>query len=35
MFYFVGIPLLDLAYLKKHDIDGNVMTYRRRKTGRL
>ena len=35
MFLLRGIPFVDLAYLKKHDIDGNVMTYRRRKTGRL
>ena len=34
-FLLRGIPFVDLAYLKKHDIDGNVMTYRRRKTGRL
>lgn len=35
MFLLRGIPFVDLAYLKKHDIDGNVLTYRRRKTGRL
>ncbi len=35
MFLLRGIPFVDLAYLKKHDIDGNVITYRRRKTGRL
>ena len=29
------MPFVDLAYLKKHDIDGNVLTYRRRKTGRM
>ncbi len=29
-----GIPFVDLAYLKKRDIEGNVPTYRRRKTGR-
>ena len=35
MFLLRGIPFVDLAYLKKHDIDGNVMTSRRRKSGRL
>lgn len=30
-----GIPFVDLAYLKKRDIEGNVLTYRRRKTGRM
>lgn len=35
MFLLRGMPFVDLAYLKKHDIDGNVLTYRRRKTGRL
>lgn len=35
MFLLRGIPFVDLAYLKKHDIDGNVLTYRRRKTGRI
>lgn len=34
MFLLRGIPFVDLAYLKKHDIEGNVLTYRRRKTGR-
>jgi tyrosine site-specific recombinase len=35
MFLLRGIPFVDLAYLKKHDIDGNTITYRRRKTGKL
>lgn len=35
MFMLRGMPFVDLAYLKKHDLDGNVITYRRRKTGRL
>lgn len=35
MFLLRGMPFVDLAYLKKHDMDGNVITYRRRKTGRL
>ena len=35
MFLLRGIPFVDLAYLKKHDMDGNTITYRRRKTGRL
>lgn len=35
MFMLRGIPFVDLAYLKKRDIDGNVLTYRRRKTGRM
>ena len=35
MFLLRGMPFVDLAYLKKHDIDGNVLTYRRRKTGRM
>ena len=29
------MPFVDLAYLKKQDMVGNVLTYRRRKTGRL
>lgn len=35
MFMLRGMPFVDLAYLKKSDIVGNVLTYRRRKTGRL
>ena len=29
-----GIPFVDLAYLHKRDLQGNVLSYRRRKTGR-
>lgn len=35
MFMLRGIPFVDLAYLKKRDIEGNILTYRRRKTGRM
>lgn len=35
MFLLRGLPFVDLAYLKKSDMNGNVITYRRRKTGRL
>ena len=35
MFSLRGMPFVDLAYLKKQDMVGNVLTYRRRKTGRL
>lgn len=34
MFLMRGIPFVDLAYLRKSDLHGNVITYRRRKTGR-
>lgn len=34
MFLLRGMPFVDLAYLKKKDLAGNVLTYRRRKTGR-
>lgn len=34
MFLLRGLPFVDLAYLRKHDLQGNVITYRRRKTGR-
>lgn len=34
MFLLRGIPFVDLAYLRKTDIQGNVLRYRRRKTGR-
>lgn len=34
MFLLRGLPFVDLAYLKKSDLKGNVLTYRRRKTGR-
>ena len=34
MFLLRGIPFVDLAYLKKHDIDGNVIdVYKRQKLG--
>ena len=35
MFLLRGIPFVDLAYLKKRDMDGNAITYRRRKTGKI
>ena len=35
MFMLRGIPFVDLAYLKKRDIEGNILTYRLRKTGRM
>ena len=35
MFSLRGIPFVDLAYLRKSDLRDNVITYRRRKTGRL
>lgn len=34
MFLLRGLPFVDLAYLKKSDLRGNTITYRRRKTGR-
>ncbi|WP_294471907.1 site-specific integrase [uncultured Bacteroides sp.] len=34
MFLLRGIPFVDLAYLRKSDLHDNVITYRRRKTGR-
>lgn len=34
MFLMRGMPFVDLAYLRKSDLRGNVITYRRRKTGR-
>ena len=34
MFMLRGLPFVDLAYLRKSDLDGNVIAYRRRKTGR-
>ena len=33
MFMLRGIPFVDLAYLHKRDLQGNVLSYRRRKTG--
>ncbi|MGN0067215.1 MAG: tyrosine-type recombinase/integrase [Bacteroides sp.] len=35
MFLLRGIPFVDLVYLRKEDYAGGVITYRRRKTGRL
>lgn len=34
MFLMRGMPFVDLVYLRKSDLHGNVITYRRRKTGR-
>lgn len=34
MFLLRGMPFVDLAYLRKSDLHDNVITYRRRKTGR-
>ena len=34
MFLLRGLPFVDLAYLRKRDLCGDVITYRRRKTGR-
>lgn len=34
MFLLRGLPFVDLAYLRKSDLNGNTITYRRRKTGR-
>ena len=34
MFLTRGLPFVDLAYLHKKDLQGNVLSYRRRKTGR-
>ena len=34
MFLLRGLPFVDLAYLRKSDLKENVITYRRRKTGR-
>ena len=34
MFLLRGLPFVDLAYLRKSDLYDNVITYRRRKTGR-
>ena len=32
-FYTRGMAFVDMAYLKKSDVSGNVLTYRRKKTG--
>lgn len=34
MFLLRGLPFVDFVYLRKSDLRGNVITYRRRKTGR-
>jgi len=34
MFLLRGLPFVDLVYLRKSDLHDNVITYRRRKTGR-
>lgn len=34
MFLMRGLPFVDLAFLHKKDLQGNVLSYRRRKTGR-
>ncbi len=34
MFLLRGLPFVDLVYLRKSDLRDNVLTYRRRKTGR-
>lgn len=33
MFYLRGMPYVDLSFLKKSELRGNLITYRRRKTG--
>lgn len=35
MFMMRGLPFVDLVNLRKRDLHGNVITYRRRKTGRM
>ena len=34
LFLFRGMPFVDLAFLRKCDLQGNTITYHRRKTGR-
>jgi len=34
-FYLQGMAFVDLAYLRKSDIQGDIVTYRRRKSGSL
>lgn len=34
-FYTRGMSFVDMAYLKKKDLKGNILTYRRKKTGQL
>lgn len=33
LFMLRGIPFVDIAYLRRCDLNGNILTYRRRKTG--
>ena len=35
LLYCRGMSFVDMAYLRQRDIDGNVIRYRRRKTGQL
>lgn len=34
-FYLRGMSIIDMAFLRKSDLVGNILTYRRRKTGQL
>ncbi|MDO4756114.1 MAG: tyrosine-type recombinase/integrase, partial [Parabacteroides sp.] len=34
-FYTRGMSFVDMAYLRKRDLKGGILTYRRRKTGQL
>lgn len=34
MFLFRGMPFIDLAYLRKNDVKGNLLVYHRHKTGK-
>ena len=33
LFMLRGIPFVDIAYMRRRDLNGNMLTYRRRKTG--
>lgn len=33
LFMLRGIPFVDIAYMRRCDLNGNILTYRRRKTG--
>lgn len=33
LFMLRGIPFVDIAYMRRRDLNGNLLTYRRRKTG--
>ena len=33
LFMLRGIPFVDIAFLRRCDLEGNILTYRRRKTG--